>query len=270
MTTKKKLEKLQGIIKKMGRILVAYSGGVDSTFLLKAAKLAVGNNVLAVTAKSGTFTPEEYRRSKQLAKKLGVEQLAIVTSELLNRRFTANPPDRCYHCKKELFSRLIRIARERNIKYVVDGTNLDDSKDYRPGSRACGELGIRSPLSEAGLDKKDIRALSRKLGLPTWNQPAYACLASRIPYGTKIDRKNLLMVSAAEGYLKSLGFSQVRVRHHGDIARIEVIPGEMGRFRRKRLKEKIVGRFRKIGYRYITLDLQGYRTGSMNEALKIT
>lgn len=262
-----KLSKLKNILRDMGSVLVAYSGGVDSSFLLKVAKETLGDNVLAVTAKSETYPKREYEQAKKLAQELKVKHLIIHTDELSNSHFLANPPNRCYYCKKELFAKLKQIAYNKHINYVADGTNYDDLKDFRPGMDAIRELGVRSPLREAGLTKKDIRLLSSKMNLPTWNKPAFACLASRFPYGTSIDKKKLQMIDKTEDYLYKLGFKQVRVRHHDSIARIEVSPEEIERITSINLRKKIVKKLKEIGYHYITLDLQGYRTGSMNEVL---
>lgn len=263
-----KLNKLRRILKEMESILVAYSGGVDSTFLLKVAKETIGDKVLAVTAKSETYPKREYEQAKKIALKLRAKHLIINTRELLNSHFLANPVNRCYYCKRELFTKLKQIALDKGINYVTEGTNCDDIKDFRPGMDAIKELGVRSPLREAGLIKKEIRLLSRKMNLPTWNKPAFACLASRFPYGTPIDKKRLQMVEESEDYLYRLGLKQIRVRDHNDIARIEISPDDIERITSINLRKKIVKRLKEIGYRYITLDLQGYRTGSMNEVLK--
>ena len=263
-----KLKKLKRILENMGSVIIAYSGGVDSTFLIKVAKDTIGNNILAVTAKSETYPKREYEQAKEIARKLKVKHLVITTKELLNPRFIVNPANRCYYCKQELFTELKQIALKKGINYVVDGTNCDDLKDFRPGQEAIKALGVRSPLREVGLTKKEIRGLSRKMNLDTWDKPAFACLSSRLPYGTPIDKKKLQMVGEAEDYLFKSGFKQVRVRHHNNIARIEVSPEDIEHLTSINLRRKIVKKLKEIGYHYVTLDLQGYRTGSMNEVLE--
>lgn len=262
-----KYKKLKSILKKMGRVLVAFSGGVDSTFLLKVSRDVLGGNVLAVTASSETYPEREREEAERLAKELNVRYKIIQTQELENPRFASNPPQRCYFCKKELFSKLQDIARAEGIPYVLDGSNYDDINDFRPGAKAVKELGIRSPLKEVRLGKSEIRLLSERLNLPTWNKPSFACLSSRFPYFTPIDTKSLKQVARAEEYLRRLGFYQIRVRHHGQVARIEMEPHEFSKIMEKKIKEAVIRNFKKFGYIYTTLDLAGYRTGSMNESL---
>jgi uncharacterized protein len=247
----------------MRSVLVAYSGGVDSSLLLKVARDILADKVLAVTAQSLTYPKDEIMEAKKLAKRLKVKHLIIKTNELKNLNFANNPFNRCYFCKKELFGKLIKIAKARRINFVVDGSNLDDDRDYRPGSKALKEFKVRSPLKEAGFSKKDIRNLSKELKLPTWNKPAFACLASRIPYRDKIDKKSLGKIQQAENLLKKLDFSQLRVRHHKNLARIEVPKTEIPKIIKYR--DKLARRLKNIGYKYICLDLEGYRTGSLNE-----
>jgi uncharacterized protein len=264
-----KLAKLKKILRRMENVLVAYSGGVDSTLLLKVASDVLGKSVLAVIASSETYPGAEIHSAKRHAKRLRVRHKVIHTHEVENPDFVKNPPLRCYYCKRELFSRLKNIARKEGIAYVLDGQNVDDVGDFRPGAKAGRELGIRSPLKESGLTKRDIRQISLSYGLPTWNKPSLACLASRFPYHTKIDKKSLKQVGRAEDFLRTLGFGQLRVRHHGRIARLEIGPEEFAKAIRPGTREKSVGYLKKIGYLYITLDLAGYRTGSLNEALRL-
>jgi uncharacterized protein len=265
--TQEKYDRLRSLIRDMQKVLVAFSGGVDSTFLLKVAKDELGKNVLAVIARSETYPKREQREAVQIAEMLDARYKLIQTHELENSFFQANPPERCYFCKNELFKRLKEIASDEDIPFVCDGANFEDTKDYRPGFRAAEERGVRSPLKEAGLIKDEIRALSRMLGLPTWNKPAMACLSSRIPYYSAIEKKSLRQIDQAEESLRSLGFSRFRVRHHGHTARIEIDPESFSKIMKKRTREKVIANLKRIGYIYVTLDLAGYRTGSMNEPL---
>jgi uncharacterized protein len=222
--------------------------------------------VLAVTAASETYFPEEVEAARALAQSLGARHLVITTTELEQEEFATNPPERCYFCKRHLMSELVALARGEGLAAVVDGSNWDDLGDYRPGARAARELGVRSPLQEAGLTKAEIRAFSRQLSLPTWDKPSLACLASRFPYWTRITREELRQVAQAEGFLRQLGFRQLRVRHHGPLARIEVLPEDFPRL--LQVAEQVRHRFQELGYVYVTMDLAGYRTGSMNEILR--
>ena len=267
-TAEDKLKKLEKILQEMQGLVVAFSGGVDSTFLLKKAHDILGENVIAVTALSPTFPEAELKSAKELARSMGVRHLLIRSNELSMPEFVHNPPNRCYYCKKDLFTRLLEIAAKKNIPWVADGSNSDDTKDFRPGTRAARELGIRRPLMEARLGKEEIRTLSRKMGLPTAGKPAAACLSSRLPYGETITAGKLQQIGRAEDFLRRLGFNQVRVRHHNGIARIEVLPAEMDRFMDRGMQTKVTRKLRSLGYQYVTLDLLGYRTGSMNEVIK--
>ncbi|MBC7189612.1 ATP-dependent sacrificial sulfur transferase LarE [Candidatus Aerophobetes bacterium] len=264
---KRKIDKLKNILLEMQSVLVAYSGGVDSTFLLKIAKDTLKEKVIAVTATSPTYPEDEIKQAEKIAKMLGVKHILVESRELENPNFRENPPQRCYWCKKELFSLLLDIARKNKINYVIDGSNADDTRDFRPGKIAAKELGVRSPLEEVSLTKNEIRLLSKKMHLPTWNKPSLACLSSRFPYGTRITEEELEKVAKAESFLRKEGFIQVRVRHHDRMARIEVFPDEIKKIIDDKLREKIVKKFKELGYTYITVDLEGYRQGSMNETL---
>lgn len=260
-----KIEKLKTILKDMGSVLLAYSGGADSTFLLAVGRDVLGRKILAVTAKSPAYPDEELAFSRRMAKSLGVKHRIIMTRELSNRKFLANTLDRCYFCKKELFKELTKIARKNRINFVIDATNLSDRDDFRPGNKAKEEFGVRSPLAEAGFSKDDIRRTSRKLGVVTWDKPSLACLASRIPYGRKISSSVLGQIKRGEVLLKGLGFSQVRLRHYNGLCRIEVNKKDIPRLINK--ANQVVDKLKEIGYNYVTVDLEGYRTGSMNLAV---
>ncbi len=247
-------------------MLIAFSGGVDSTFLLKVAQEVLGNRVIAVTAASLTFPSGELEYARRLAKTLGCRHIIIKTSELSDSRFTNNSFQRCYWCKRELFSRLITLAKKYNLNYVLDGSHYGDIGDFRPGMRAARELKISSPLKEVGFTKEEIRSLSRGMGLPTWNRPSLACLASRFPYGVKITKEDLIRVDKAEKILRTLGMRYVRVRHYNSrLARIEVLQEDISKLVRKSVRQRIINELKNLGYMYVTVDLQGYRTGSLNK-----
>lgn len=261
-----KYDKLKEIIRRYPSALVAFSGGVDSTFLAAVTAEVLGDNVLLVTADSQTYPASEKHAAEQIARQcLQRPHRLVATGEMSDPDFRANPPDRCYHCKHSLFTTLVAMARDEGYAAVFEGSNTDDVKDFRPGRRALSELGIISPLLEADLSKPEIRTLSAAMGLSTAAKPSYACLASRIPYGEEITGNKLRRIDCAEAALRSLGFTQLRVRSHNDLARLEFIPTEFDKAWSQR--DELVRRVTKCGFTYVTIDLTGYRTGAMNEAL---
>lgn len=262
-----KLNVLKQDLLKMEKVIIAFSGGVDSTFLVQVAYEVLGDNAIPVTINSPTYPEREFHTALSFSKRLGLDQHVIDYSELDNPEFCQNTPERCYICKNELFGRIKVLAQKLGVEHIVDGSNLDDTDDYRPGMQALKELGIKSPLLEAGLTKEDIRLLSKEYALPTWDKPSFACLSSRIPYGQEITKDKLIMIDTAEQYLLKLGFKQVRVRHHGEIARIEVAPAERQRFTDVSFMDKVADELKNVGFTYVVLDLKGYRSGSMNETL---
>jgi len=267
MALQGKITFLKHIIGKYKSAVVAFSGGQDSAFLLKVCSMVLpADKILAVTAISATYPQAELDKAKLLAKDIGARLKVIKTTELNNKRFTVNSLKRCYYCKKELFTKLLAIAKKSKLNFVLEASNSSDKLDYRPGNFAKEELKIESPLLKAGISKSDIRSLSKKLGLASWNKPSLACLASRIPYGTKITVDLLKRIDQAEAYLIGLGFKQVRLRHYNGLCRIEVEKNNLHRILNKR--QVIVDKLKSLGYNYITLDLEGYRTGSLNEMIR--
>lgn len=262
-----KYDRLKEYIKSLGSIAIAFSSGVDSTFLLYAAKEALGDNVIAVTASSSSFPERELNEAKEYCENLGVRHFVVKTAELEIEGFSHNPENRCYLCKHEIFKKIGQVAKEQHIKEVAEGSNPDDNGDYRPGLLAVAELGVKSPLRHIGFSKQEIRDLSKYFNIPTWDKQSFACLASRFPYGELISEEKLKKVDKAEQLLLDMGFHQLRVRIHGNIARIELLPEEFSKFMEEDVRLMVHKKFKEYGFAYVALDIIGYRTGSMNEIL---
>ncbi len=264
---KDKLNELRKIIGELGSLAVGFSGGADSALLLAVAHEVLGERSLAVTAADASVPKREISEAKKFCEDRGIRHIMINTDPLSEESYRNNSSDRCYFCKRGIFSEIIKTAKENGIEYVAEGSNMDDLGDYRPGLKAIAELNVKSPLRDAGLNKSDIRMISKAMGLPTWNKPAYACLASRFVYGEQITEEKLHMIDRAEQFLIGLGFYEERVRMHGDLARIEVAADDIPRLASEEVRNKIYEEFRNIGFLFVTLDMKGYRTGSMNATL---
>lgn len=266
--TNLKLQKLQDYIRKLGNGAVAFSGGVDSTLLAKVAADVLGDKAIAITISAPMHSKTEIEEAKEYAKELGIKHEVVVIENIEDERLRFNPENRCYICKNNVFTTIKDVAQKHGITNVMDGTNIDDLGDYRPGLKAIEELEVLSPLKEVGLNKEDIREISKELNLPTWDKPAFACLITRLPYGEELTNEKLRMIEKAENYIHSLGFKQYRVRYHKDVARIEVLPEELKRFFNVDFMEEVSERIKEFGFKYVALDLEGYRMGKMNDGIK--